>query len=181
MQEKTFFTGFGGQGIILLGQIWAFCAMQEGKKVTFFPFYGAEKRGGIAQANVIISDSEIASPIVSKADSVVVMDQSGMQIAENKVRAGGVMLLNTSLITKLPTRDDITIVKIPAFDIAKKIGNDKASNMVMLGALAVLTKAVTLINLKTTLAEFFPESKHNLIPLNVQAIIAGQNTAQNLL
>jgi len=181
MLEKTFFTGFGGQGIVSLGKIWSFCAMQEGKEVTFFPFYGAEKRGGMAQANVIISDSEIASPIVTQADSVVVMDQAGVLVAETILKEGGLMLINSSLITKLPNRKDIKIAKIPAFDIAKKIGNEKASNMVMLGALAFLTKAVALTNLTTIFTDFFTESKKDFIALNIQAVTEGQKTALNLL
>lgn len=181
MQEKTFFTGFGGQGIISLGQVWAFCAMEEGKAVTFFPFYGAEKRGGIAQANVIISDSEIASPIVTQADSVVVMDQSGIQVAEKKIRSGGLLILNSGLVKKTPTRTDISIAKIPAFDIAKKVGDEKTSNMVMLGALAVLTKAVNLDKLSISFMKFFPVSKQHLIAINVAAVTEGQKAAKSFL
>jgi 2-oxoglutarate ferredoxin oxidoreductase subunit gamma len=80
MTEKSFFAGFGGQGIISLGQIWVYCAMEEGKNVTFFPFYGAEKRGGIARAGVVVSDEEIASPLVTTADSVLVMNMDSLPL-----------------------------------------------------------------------------------------------------
>ncbi|HZK20396.1 MAG TPA: 2-oxoacid:acceptor oxidoreductase family protein, partial [Treponemataceae bacterium] len=171
MQEKSFFTGFGGQGILSLGQVWAFCAMQEGKEVSFFPVYGAEKRGGIAQAHVIISDSEIASPVITKADSVVVMNQTSLPIAESILKPGGLMLLNSSLVKEIPKHTDSIIANIPAFDIAKKIGNEKTANMVMLGALSVLTKALVLKNLELSFKSFFPKSKQHLITINIQAVI----------
>ena len=177
MTEKTFFTGFGGQGIISLGQVWAFCAMKEGKNVTFFPFYGAEKRGGIARANVIISDTEIASPIISKADSVVVMNQDSLETAEQIVRKDGLMLINTTLVTTPPARKDVRVANIPATDIARETGNEKTANMVMLGALAVMTKAFTLDNIKNFFEEFFGEEKKSFIPVNIKAVIAGKELA----
>jgi 2-oxoglutarate ferredoxin oxidoreductase subunit gamma len=177
MTEKTFFTGFGGQGIISLGQIWAFCAMKEGKNVTFFPFYGAEKRGGIARANVIISDTEIASPVISKADSVVVMDQDSLSAAEQTVKPHGLMLVNTTLVTATSVKDSVNIFSIPATEIARKTGNERTANMVMLGALAVVTKALSLNNIEAFLKEFFGEEKRELVPVNVSAVLAGINTA----
>jgi 2-oxoglutarate ferredoxin oxidoreductase subunit gamma len=173
MTEKTFFTGFGGQGIVSLGQVWAFCAMKEGKNVSFFPSYGAEKRGGIARANVIISDAEIASPVITHADSVVVMNQDSLPVAELTIRKGGLMLVNTTLVTKMPERDDIRIVSIPATDIARETGNEKTANMVMLGALAVITKALKLKDTDAFFREFFPEEKQFLVPVNVSAVAAG--------
>src|SRR5215469_14786052 len=95
--EKSFFAGFGGQGIISLGQIWVYFAMQEGKNVTYFPFYGAEKRGGIARAGVIISDEEIASPLVVKPDSALVMNDDSLPLCEGSVKENGILLINTSI------------------------------------------------------------------------------------
>ena len=79
MTEKTLFSGFGGQGIISLGQIWVSLGMKQGRDVTFFPFYGAEKRGGIARASCILSDGKIASPVLSSADSSVVMSADSLE------------------------------------------------------------------------------------------------------
>ncbi len=180
MTEKTFFTGFGGQGIVSLGQIWAFCSMKEGKNVTFFPFYGAEKRGGIARANVIISDSEIASPVISHADSVVVMNQDSLAVAEKTIKEGGLMIVNTTLVTTPPSRKDIKVVNIPATEIARNEGNEKTANMVMLGVLAVLTKALSLDNIEEYLKAFFPEEKQHFIPVNCKSIFAGQKAAKAL-
>ena len=98
MTEKTFMAGFGGQGIISLGQLWVYCAMKEGLEVTFFPFYGAEKRGGIARASVVVSSSEIASPLVTSPDSCVVMNEDSLPICEGIARPGALMLVNSSLV-----------------------------------------------------------------------------------
>jgi 2-oxoglutarate ferredoxin oxidoreductase subunit gamma len=173
MTEKSFFAGFGGQGIISLGQIWAYCAMKEGKNVTFFPFYGAEKRGGIARASVIISDGEIASPLVTMPDSVLVMNGESLPLCEKALKQNGLMLINSSLVKESPTRTDITVARIEATGIAEKLGNIKVANMVALGAMAKLTSALRLIEIETILKDFFPPDKHALVPMNVDAIKAG--------
>ena len=173
MTEKSFFAGFGGQGIISLGQIWVYCAMQEGKNVTFFPFYGAEKRGGIARAGVIVSDEEIASPLVTTADSAIVMNSDSLPICEGILKSGGLMLVNTSLVKESPKRSDLKFAAIDASGLAEQIGHVRFSNMVALGALAKLTGAFSLTNAEEILKKFFPEDKHRFIPLNVKAIEAG--------
>ncbi|HEY9054031.1 MAG TPA: 2-oxoacid:acceptor oxidoreductase family protein [Rectinemataceae bacterium] len=173
MTEKTYIAGFGGQGVISLGQMWVYCAMKEGLHVTFFPFYGAEKRGGIARASVIVSEKEIASPIVAKAHSVVIMSQDSVAIAEEKCEQGGLILLNSSLVTTDPNRPDATIYHIPCNEIAEKIGDGRIANMVMMGALSQATGAVKLDQANEILKTFFPPSKHGLIPMNIEAIRAG--------
>ena len=173
MTEKSFFAGFGGQGIISLGQIWVYCAMEEGKNVTFFPFYGAEKRGGIARAGVIVSDEEIASPLVTTPDSVLVMNPDSLPLCEKMVKPNGLMLINSSLVTDLPSRKDVRVVKVDAQTIAEKIGDAKIANMVALGAMAKLTGALELSSVEKILKKFFPESKHKFVPMNVEAIKAG--------
>ena len=173
MTEKSLFAGFGGQGIVSLGQIWVYCAMQEGKNVTYFPFYGAEKRGGIARAGVIVSDGEIASPLVSIPDSVLVMNSDSLPICEEIVRENGIMLINSSLVKENPRRNDIKIVRIEASGIAEQKGNVRFANMVALGAMAKLTGALSLDHIEEILRDFFSPDKHHFIPINVQAIKAG--------
>ena len=171
--EKSFFAGFGGQGIISLGQIWVYFAMQEGKNVSFFPFYGAEKRGGIARAGVIVSDEEIASPLVTVPDSVLVMNSDSLPLCEGIVRAGGLMLINSSLVKESPKRTDIRVVTIEATALAEKIGQIRFANMVALGALARLTGALKLTDTDAILKKFFPPDKHKFVPMNADAIKAG--------
>ncbi|MDR2759859.1 MAG: 2-oxoacid:acceptor oxidoreductase family protein [Spirochaetaceae bacterium] len=173
MTEKSFFAGFGGQGIISLGQIWVYCAMKEGKNVTFFPFYGAEKRGGIARAGVIVSDEEIASPLVTVPDSVLVMNPDSLPLCEGILKPGGLMLINSTLVKGAPQRSDINVVRIEAQDMAEKIGNPRFANMVALGAMAKLTGALAITEIEGILKKFFSPDKHQFIPLNVEAIQAG--------
>ncbi|MDR3337691.1 MAG: 2-oxoacid:acceptor oxidoreductase family protein [Treponema sp.] len=173
MTEKSLFAGFGGQGIISLGQIWVYCAMKEGKNVTFFPFYGAEKRGGIARASVIVSDGEIANPLVTKPDSVLVMNSDSLPVCEGILKDGGLLLINSTLVKEEPGRKDLRVVKVGAQEIAEKIGNGKIANMVALGAMAKLTGALSIGEIEGILKKFFSEDKHKFIPMNVEAIKAG--------
>jgi 2-oxoglutarate ferredoxin oxidoreductase subunit gamma len=173
MTEKSFFAGFGGQGIVSLGQIWVYCAMKEGKNVTFFPFYGAEKRGGIARASVIVSDEEISSPLVTAADSALVMNGDSLPICEGILRDGGVLVVNSTLVKDGPRRSGIRVVKLEATALAEGIGSIRFANMVALGALARLTGALALGEIEGILANFFSPDKHKFIPQNVEAIKAG--------
>jgi 2-oxoglutarate ferredoxin oxidoreductase subunit gamma len=175
MTEKSFFAGFGGQGIVSLGQLWVYFAMKEGKNVTFFPFYGAEKRGGIARASVIISDEEIASPLVTTPDSTLVMNTDSLPLCEKIVKDGGLILINSSLVKEEPHRGGLKITKIEASGIAEQIGNVRFANMVALGALAKLTGALILDDIEGILKKFFAADKHQFIPMNIQAIKAGYN------
>lgn len=174
MTEKTFMAGFGGQGIISLGQLWVYCGMKEGKEVTFFPFYGAEKRGGVARASVIVSDQEIASPLVTSPDSAVVMNMDSLPLCEDVLKQGGALLINSSLVKVDTKRKDAKVIKIPCNEIAEEIGDVKIANMVMMGALSKATGAVALDKLEAILKSFFPENKHKFIPMNMKAIEAGR-------
>lgn len=173
MTEKSFFAGFGGQGIISLGQLWVYFAMEEGKNVTFFPFYGAEKRGGIARAGVIVSDEEIASPLVTRADSVIVMNTDSLPLCEKILRPDGIMLVNSTIVKQEPSRTDIKVYKVEAQALAEKIGDLRIANMVALGALAKVTGVLRLTEAEKILKKFFPEGKHKFIPMNLEAIHAG--------
>ena len=173
MTEKSLFAGFGGQGIVSMGQLWVYFAMQEGKNVTFFPFYGAEKRGGIARASVIVSDEEIASPLVTMPDSTLVMNVDSLPLCEKTLKDGGLMVINSTLVKEEPRRSGLKVVKIEASGIADQIGNIRFANMVALGAMAKLTNALNLADIEGILRKFFPQDKHQFIPRNIQAIQAG--------
>jgi 2-oxoglutarate ferredoxin oxidoreductase subunit gamma len=179
MTEKSFFAGFGGQGIISLGQIWVYCAMKEGKNVTFFPFYGAEKRGGIARASVIVSDKEIASPLVTAADSVLVMNSDSLPLCEGLLKEGGLMLINSALVREAPGRNDIRVVRLDIQGISEAVGGSpRFANMAALGAMARLTGAFTLAHIEDILSNFFPPDKHKYIPMNVEAIRSGSDACK---
>jgi len=173
MTEKSFFAGFGGQGIISLGQLWVYFAMQEGKNVTFFPFYGAEKRGGIARAGVIISDEEIASPLVTIPDSALVMNSDSLPLCEKMLKQNGLIVINSTLVKEKPQRSDLNAVYIEASGIAERIGGVIFANMVALGAMGKLTKTLKFADIDGILKKFFPADKHQYIPMNIKAIQAG--------
>jgi len=138
MTEELVFAGFGGQGIILSGMIVCLAAMKEGKQVSHIPSYGAEMRGGTANCMVVVSDEPVGSPLVPHPSVCVVMNQPSLAKFEPAVKAGGLLLWNTSLIDSPPKRSDIRCLAVPANALAEEEGSGRAANMVMLGALAHL-------------------------------------------
>ena len=138
MYEGIVFAGFGGQGIILSGMILCLAAMEEGKKVSHIPSYGAEMRGGTANCHVVISDSEIASPLVPHPGLCVVMNKPSLVKFEPALVPGGLLLWNSSLIDTTPSRGDLKAIAVPANELAEAEGSAKAANMVLLGALSRL-------------------------------------------
>jgi 2-oxoglutarate ferredoxin oxidoreductase subunit gamma len=123
----------------------------------------------------VVSDEEIASPLVTTPDSVLVMNPDSLPLCEGIVKQGGLMLINSSLVKDAPKRTDIRVVQIDAQNMAEKIGNSRFANMVALGAMAKLTGALSLTSIEDILKKFFPPDKHKFVPLNVEAIRTGFN------
>jgi 2-oxoglutarate ferredoxin oxidoreductase subunit gamma len=141
--ERTLIAaGFGGQGLMVLGQLVAYTGIEEGYNVTWIPSYGPEMRGGTANCCVTLSESEIGSPVVAEADVVVVMNQPSLMKFEKSVKRGGALFYNSDLVTCAQARPDIRVVPVPANTIAKEIGNEKVANIVMLGAIVTSTDLV---------------------------------------
>lgn len=174
MEESLLIAGFGGQGIMLMGQLLGYSATNAKKYATFYPSYGAEQRGGTANCTVVIGDEEIGSPVVTKLDTVIVMNEPSLARFESWVKPGGTIIVNSSLVVSKLSRTDIKAVYVPVSEIAQKLGSDKASNMVMLGCYLAVTKTLpvdTVIRaMKVKLA-----SKAKFLPLNEAAINAGVN------
>ena len=173
MTEQIISAGFGGQGVLLLGQLLAYAGMREGKNVSWIPSYGPEMRGGTANCSVIVSDEEIGSPVVVEADTVIVMNRPSLTKFEASVAPGGKLFINSSLIADQATRKDIEVYYVPVNEIADKIGNARVANIVMLGAYLAKTNLVKPETCIAQLKESFGEAKAHLIPLNEQAIAAG--------
>lgn len=150
MHESIFFGGFGGQGIILAGRVICLAAMRDGKHVSHIPSYGAEMRGGTANCSVIVSDEEIASPLVPAPDVLIVMNAPSLTKFQPMVRPGGLLIWNKSLIDTAPSRTDIECVALPANDIAEAAGSYKSANMAVLGAL--LKKRPSIATMSAVLA-----------------------------
>jgi len=172
MLLKTIFAGFGGQGVLSMGLNLAQAAMLEGKNVTYLPSYGAEVRGGTANCTVAISDEDIASPIASAPDFVVVMNQPSLVRFQNQVESGGTLFMNSSLINIEVLRGDIDIVSIPANSIAEELGSPRSANMVMLGA---FTKKSNLVSLSSVIKGLKGalKNKQKLIAVNQDALKVG--------
>ena len=173
MTKKTIFSGFGGQGVLMMGYVLAVAAMRDGKEVTYLPSYGAEVRGGTANCTVVVSDEEIFSPVASSPDYAVILNKPSLAKYENSVKKDGTIILNSSLIDVSPTRKDVDIVRVPANDIAKELGSDRTINMIMLGALAAKTGITSLKSLMKGLTEIVKGKKSGLMKLNQKALDEG--------
>lgn len=173
MLVKSFFAGFGGQGVMLMGYTLAYAGMLEKKKVTYLPAYGAEVRGGTAHCTVAISDEEIASPIASAPEFVVVMNTPSMISFQNQVQSGGQLFLNSSLISQRPIRGDIETFEIPASQLAEGLGNIRFANMIMLGAFVKKTKLISIKTLLDNLDKILARVKKELIKDNKTALLQG--------
>lgn len=136
MTNEIIFAGFGGQGVILAGKILALAGMSEDKYVSHIPSYGAEMRGGTANCSVIVSDEEIASPVIEQPDVVVALNKPSMTKFEGQLKKGGLLIYNSSLIDTKPTRTDIRTLALPCNEIATETNNARGANMVVLGCLA---------------------------------------------
>ncbi len=180
MQTEVILAGFGGQGILFGGMILAYAAMDSGKNTTWIPSYGPEMRGGTANVTVIISDEEIGSPIVRQPQIAIVFNLPSMEKYEPLVKAGGVLVYNSSLIDSEPQRTDITYVPVPANDIAEELGNLKMANMVAVGAMIAATKLLPLAAISQALHDHLPASKRASLPENEQALDRGVGVVKSL-
>ncbi|MEW6708956.1 MAG: 2-oxoacid:acceptor oxidoreductase family protein [Candidatus Riflebacteria bacterium] len=171
--ERIILAGFGGQGILFLGKVLAETGMRAGKNVSWIPSYGPEMRGGTANCTVILSENEIASPMVTVPDTVIAMNRPSVAKFNLKIKAGGMLMYNSSLIERQEFRDDIRLVEIPASDIAEELGNGKVANLVMAGAYAKFSKLFTVEDLYKALPDLMPGSKKELLEINRTAIEKG--------
>ncbi|MBL3591906.1 MAG: 2-oxoacid:acceptor oxidoreductase family protein [Synergistaceae bacterium] len=166
--------GFGGQGILSLGQIVAYAAMKEGRFVTWIPSYGPEMRGGTANCSVIASEEEIASPVVSSPDVLVIMNQPSLEKFEAILKPGGVLLYNSDLVRYEKPRQDVTVLAVPANSTAAELGNDKVANVIVLGVLSAHTDLVGEEACRQTIADLFGKKKASLVELNLKAFDKGR-------
>lgn len=174
MKEEIIIAGFGGQGVLSMGKILAYSGLMDDKEVTWMPSYGPEQRGGTANVTVILSDSKISSPVLDKYDIVVALNQQSLDKFAPKVKAGGTLIYDTNGIHNRPSRDDIKIYPIDAMEATLEIGNSKAYNMVVMGALLkAMSYKLPMENVVKGLKKSLPERHHKLIPLNEKAIEKG--------
>jgi 2-oxoglutarate ferredoxin oxidoreductase subunit gamma len=173
MLIKTIFSGFGGQGVIMMGYLLATAGMFEEKHVTCLPSYGAEVRGGTANCTVVISTEEIASPVASEPEYAVLMNNPSLFCFQNQVQSGGTIFLNSSMIESRPIRGDLEIYEIPANDLAKQLPSNKVSNIIMLGAFIKKTGVVSLDSMTQALRDTFGHKNPAVFKSNKAALLLG--------
>lgn len=174
MQEKVIMAGFGGQGVMSMGQLLTYAGMIEDKNVSWLPSYGPEMRGGTANCNVLVSDKLIGSPVITDdATTAIAMNLPSLIKFESDIVPGGKLLINSSLIERKAKREDLDVYYVPASEIALELGNARVANMVMLGAYLELTHAVKDESILAALKKVFGEKKANLIPINEEALKRG--------
>ncbi len=179
--QQVIIAGFGGQGIMSMGQLLTYAGMLEGKNVSWLPSYGPEMRGGTANCNVILSDTPVGSPVVTEADTAIIMNLPSLDKFQNSVVKDGILLINSSLVDKKTSRDDVRVYEIPVNRIADELGNAKVANMVMLGAYLELTNIVSTESIIESLRKVLGPSKEDLIPVNEEALKQGAQAVKSLV
>ncbi len=178
MITRTIFSGFGGQGVLLMGYVLSHGAMAKGLNVTYFPSYGAEMRGGTANCTVTVSDKKIASPVASNPDVLVAMNFPSLEKFLPTVVEKGLVFLNTSLIEELPSRTDVELVQVPTLQLAREVGSPRTANMVMIGVVCaraqLLTLEETIIGMRAAL-----KGREKLFKINEKGIERGFAFAAN--
>lgn len=174
LYEEVIIAGFGGQGIILAGRLLAQTAMKAGREVTFMPSYGAEMRGGTANSMVVIADEPIASPLVSEPSSVIAMNGASAEKFGPRIKAGGLLVMNSSLIDKSPhIEQTVEVAAVPADQIAVELGNQRCANMVAIGAYLEKRGLFGADAAAACLADILAERYRNTAPLNAEALRRG--------
>ena len=172
--HEIIFAGFGGQGVLSMGAIIAYAGMIEGKEVSWMPSYGPEMRGGTANCIAIVSDTRISSPIVTKFDSAIILNQPSLDKFESAVKPGGILLYEESTVIKPPTRSDIEIYSIAANEEAEKLKAKQVANMIMVGAFLEKRPILKMESILSALKKALPPHRHNLIPVNEKALGRGK-------
>ncbi len=174
MEKDFIIAGFGGQGVLLAGEVLANGFMLDDKKVTWYPSYGAEMRGGTVNCSVVMADEDVSAVQKSHADYIVVLNQASFDRFTPIVRKGGTIIVNTSLAKEVKTRTDINYIFAPITQMAEeKLGNIKMSNILALGILSSASGLVSLQTLEKALYNVIPPHRKNLIPKNIEALKLG--------
>ncbi|MGL5312557.1 MAG: 2-oxoacid:acceptor oxidoreductase family protein [Peptostreptococcaceae bacterium] len=174
--DRIICAGFGGQGVMSMGQLLTYAGMLEGKEVSWLPSYGPEMRGGTANCAVTVSDRPVGSPVIAgDATCAIVMNLPSLDKFENEVMPGGKILVNSSLIERKVERKDVEVYYVPANDIALELGNPRVANMIMLGAYLKTNPTVELDSVLEAFKKVFGPSKEKFVPLNKEALQKGSN------
>jgi 2-oxoglutarate ferredoxin oxidoreductase subunit gamma len=178
METQILFAGFGGQGVLSMGQFLTYAAMEAGKNVSWVPSYGAEMRGGTANCLVTIADQEISSPITENPMTAVIMNGPSLDKFENKVKPNGILVLNSSMVDRKPNREDVQVLELPVNQIAEEINNPRGANMILLGAYLQKTGVVEIEKVLEYFEKIFKGKKPSIIEKNKEAFLTGVEYAR---
>lgn len=177
MQTEVIMSGFGGQGLMMIGKLLAWAGLEEGKDVTWLPSYGPEMRGGTANCTVVIADKPIGSPLVSSPKAAVVMNQPSLEKFAPMLRRDGVLVINSTMIPVNSDRTDLRSFRIKADDLAQELGSRRSANLVMLGAYIGLEEVVSPETLIKAIKKTFAEKKQ-FIDVNCKTFMKGYELAK---
>lgn len=180
--EKHLYTnvtmaGFGGQGLMFIGKLLAYCAMKRGLNVTWIPSYGPEVRGGTANCTIVISDESIGSPVINSPEALIIMNNPSLEAFEPKLKAGGLLFVNSDLVTRQTKRSDINVIRVPANETAIEAGERRAANMVIFGAYVARTGIISREDVAGGFKELF-SAKAEALEANMRAFEKGIKYAQ---
>jgi len=181
MEKGVVISGFGGQGVMLAGELLAEAGKEEGKYVTFLPSYGPEMRGGTANCHVIVSDTPIASPIIGYPKAAIVLNLPSLDKYEPLMKKDGIIIINKTLVPREVKRDDVRVLQIDAQHVAEDLGNKKVVNMILLGAYVEIEKPVKIETLKNALKSYLTGRKAELIEVNERALEKGAEIARDFM
>jgi len=177
-KEEVIMAGFGGQGVLFLGKVVAEVGMAAGRNVSWLPSYGPEMRGGTANCSVVISETPIASPIVNEPDLLIAMNRPSVTKFLSKIKKGGVMIYNSTLIPDENFRDDVKIIPVPASKIAGDLGSERVANVVMAGAFLRACPVMTLEQALRQIERLTPAKKKEMLAVNKTAFTRGYEYSQ---
>jgi 2-oxoglutarate ferredoxin oxidoreductase subunit gamma len=181
MEKGVVISGFGGQGVMLAGELLAEAGKEEGKYVTFLPSYGPEMRGGTANCHVIVSDTTIASPIIGYPKAAIVLNLPSLDKYEPLMKKDGIIIINKTLVPREVKRGDVRVLQIDAQHVAEDLGNKKVVNMILLGAYVEIEKPVKIETLKNALKSYLTGRKAELIEVNERALEKGAEIARDFM
>ena len=173
MEKNFIIAGFGGQGVLLAGEVLANAFMLAGLNVTWYPSYGAEMRGGTVNCEIVVNNEEVSEVNKAQTDYVVALNQSSFDRFISKIKQGGWMIANSTLVKEIKTRADINYLFAPITKLAEEVGNIKMANILALGIVSKTCKIINLETIEKALDNVIPVHRKNLLPLNIKALKIG--------
>ncbi len=173
VEKQVLFAGFGGQGVLSMGQFLTYAAMGAGKQVAWVPSYGAEMRGGTANCLVTISNEEISSPLTENPEMAVILNKPSLDKFEDKIKPNGTLVVNSSMVDRSPVREDLNVLEMPVNEIAEQLNNPRGANMILLGAYLEKTAVVRVEDALKHFELIFKGKKEAVIKKNKEAFLAG--------